>query len=173
MTAILEKAAPLLKIIIYGTFFIGISFALIGVWLVYLGSTGLTEFNLLGQSFKSVNVGIGAVFIGGVVVVFTLRRAFKTIESGMNHAANEIQAKVTRNQQHLSGKQLEFLIMIAEKGEQGAYACHLEEENNIGLSREDIVYRARDLESKGYISSKNLTDYVYTVTEKGVKELPN
>ncbi|MHA2938956.1 hypothetical protein ACXJY6_11770 [Vibrio sp. RC27] len=173
MTVILEKATPLLKIIIYGAFFIGISFALIGVWLVYLGSTGLTELNLLGQSFESVNVGIGAVFIGGVVVSLTLRRAFQTIESGMNHAANEVQAKVARKQQQLSGKQLEFLIMIAEKGEGGAYACHLEEENKIGLSREDIVYRARDLESHGYISIKNLTDYQYNVTEKGLQELPN
>ena len=173
MTAILEKATPLLKIIIYGAFFIGISFALIGVWLVYLGFTGLTEFNLLGQSFKSVNVGIGGVFIGGVVVSLTLRRAFQTIESGMNHTANEIQAEVKRNQQQLSEKQLEFLIMIADKGERGAYACQLERENKIGLSRDDIVYRARDLESNGYISIRNLSDYLYKVTEKGVKELPN
>ena len=146
-------------------------FGLIGVWFVYLGATGETEFDILGQSFKSVNVGIGAVFIGGIIVAFTLRRAFKTIELGMNHAATEVEVQSKKNQQALSGKQLELLEFIASKGKDGIYVGHFEDENDMGLNRQDIVYRCRDLERDGYITIERLTDYWYTVTEKGLKAI--
>lgn len=171
MTSILETASPLLKIIIYGVFTIGLGFGLIGVWFVYLGSTGETEFQLLGQSFKSVNVGIGAVFIGGVIITLTLRRAFKTIEIGMNHAANQAGSQSKYSQQALSAKQLQLLQLIASNGKHGIYAGYLVKEDGIGLDRDEIVFRCRDLERSGYITIQGLTDLLYTATDKGLKEI--
>lgn len=90
MKNILEKTSPLIITIVIGIIIVGLSFGLFGIWLVYLGSTGETEFRLLGQSFKSSNIGIGAIFIGAVIVVMTLKRAFKTIDIGMGHALSEL-----------------------------------------------------------------------------------
>jgi DNA-binding MarR family transcriptional regulator len=171
MTTIFDKASPLIKIIIYGVFITGLGFGLIGVWLVYLGATGETEFYILGQNFKSVNVGIGAVFVGGVIVAITIRRAIKTIELGMTHALTEMKAQNKNNREVLSGKQFELLKLIAREGEHGIYVCHLEHETDIGLDRQNIVYRCRDLERDGYITIAQLTDYLYTATEKGFKAI--
>ncbi len=168
MTTTLEHASPLLKIIVIGALLIGIIFALIGVWLVFLGATGETEFLLFGQHFKSLNVGIAAVFIGGVIAATTLRRAFKTIELGMNHSA-ATESNKARERVAVSGKQRELLSLIASNS--GIYVMHIE--SILGLDRESIVYRARDLESQGYITSEYLTDLAYEITEKGLDALKN
>jgi hypothetical protein len=75
----LEHASPILKLMIILGFVAGIIFALLGVWLVYLGATGDTEVSFFGQTAKSANVGIVAIFIGGVTVVSLGRSVLKTI----------------------------------------------------------------------------------------------
>jgi hypothetical protein len=50
-----------------------------GIWLVYLKSEGQTEFVLFGQTFKSGNVGVAAIFIGGVILFLGVRNVLKTI----------------------------------------------------------------------------------------------
>jgi uncharacterized membrane protein len=71
-------AHPLLKIIILGGFATGLMLAAFGVILVYLGSSGKTEFTFFGQELKSTNVGIAAIFIGAVVIVLIVRRTLKS-----------------------------------------------------------------------------------------------
>lgn len=80
MAKLLEKTTSFLKLVLVFGFVSGIIFALLGVWLVFLGSTGSTDFNLFGQTFTSANVGIAAVFIGAVVSVLVIRRLFKTLD---------------------------------------------------------------------------------------------
>ena len=75
----IKEASPILKLIVVLGFLAGIAFAAFGVWLVYLGSTGQTEFSFFWQTFKSANVGIGAIFIGGVLIVLLARSVLKTL----------------------------------------------------------------------------------------------
>lgn len=63
------------------TFVTAILIGVIGVVLILAGgSEGETSFTLFGQSFKSVNVGIGAIFIAVVMVVLNVRRLFKSVD---------------------------------------------------------------------------------------------
>ncbi len=156
-----DNISPLLKIIIYGTFIIGLGFALIGVWLVVLGATGETEFSFFGQSFKSVNVGIASVFIGGAIIVILIRRAFKSIDLGIKNSKNDKEELGT-----LSDKQIKLLKVISDSGDRGIYAMRIEEAD-MGFEREDIIYRCKDLERNGYISIQPLTDFLYKITRKG------
>lgn len=65
----------------------------------------------------------------------------------------------------LSGKQRVLLETIAAAGEHGIYVMHLE--RDMGLDRETIVYRAKDLDAQGLIRIDQLTDLSYSVTRKG------
>jgi len=62
-------------------FIAAVVLAFFGVWLVSLGSTGDTKFSFFGQTFESANVGIAAIFIGGVTIVLLARAVLKTIRS--------------------------------------------------------------------------------------------
>lgn len=71
---------PILKQLTLGGYLIAALFALLGVWLVYLGSTGMTEFSFFGQQFKSANVGIAAIFLAAVVVVLMMRSVVRAMD---------------------------------------------------------------------------------------------
>jgi hypothetical protein len=75
-----EPHAALLSQIAVGSFIVGAFLAALGVILVYLGSTGDTEFNLFGQTFKSQSVGVAAIFIGAVLIVLNIRRMLNAIK---------------------------------------------------------------------------------------------
>lgn len=79
-----EHASPLIKFFTIIGIIAGIILALLGIWLVYLGSTGDTEFNLFGQTFKSSNVGIAAIFIGAVVIITSIRSGKKMFLETLN-----------------------------------------------------------------------------------------
>lgn len=51
-----------------------------GALLVWLGATGDTEMSLFGNTFKSQNVGIAAMFCGAVLAVLGIRRALLSLE---------------------------------------------------------------------------------------------
>ena len=70
----------LLNLMTHWSFWSGLLASALGVGLVILGSTGTTEFTFFGQSFKSQNVGIAALFIGASVVVLNVRRILKAYE---------------------------------------------------------------------------------------------
>ncbi len=79
------------KVLILGIV-IGI-FALIicglGIWLVYLNSQGKTSFNIIGQKFESDNMGISSIFIGAVVLIYTISKIFKSLQkSSDNYSSN-------------------------------------------------------------------------------------
>jgi hypothetical protein len=60
---------------------IALLICLLGIWLIYLKSSGQTHFKLFSQEFRSDNVGIAAIFIGAVVLVIALRRTFRALEN--------------------------------------------------------------------------------------------
>jgi len=63
-----------------GAFISGLGFAAFGAYLVYRGSSGDTEFSLFGQTFKSANVGIAAIFVAVVMIVLLVRRTLSSID---------------------------------------------------------------------------------------------
>ena len=71
----------------FGIFISVISFLIccLGVWLVYLKNIGKTEFTLFGQQIKTDSVGIGAIFIGAVVLIISLRKVFKSLDHGLKN----------------------------------------------------------------------------------------
>lgn len=83
MAKLIAATSTTLKIVIIGAYVFGVVFCLAGVWLVYLGAIGDTQFSFFGQTFKSSNVGIAALFIGGVAVVLLLRRSLGTLEGAI------------------------------------------------------------------------------------------
>jgi uncharacterized membrane protein YidH (DUF202 family) len=83
-TKFLSKSTFVFGIII-GIF--GLAICFLGIWLVYLKSTGTTKFSLFGQEFSSNNVGITSIFIGAVVIILSMRRILKTVEKiNENHS---------------------------------------------------------------------------------------
>ena len=88
MTDLIRAANPLLRAAIVGGYVAGAVLASLGVVLVYLGSSGQTQFSFFGQSFVSSNVGIAAIFIGGVSLVLLVRRSLKSVDALVAHEAS-------------------------------------------------------------------------------------
>lgn len=80
MAAIIKAGRPIFMTIIIGGFLTGLGFAICGAYLVYRGSTGVTELFLFGQTFKSTNVGIAAIFVSVVMIVMLVRRTLGTVD---------------------------------------------------------------------------------------------
>lgn len=80
MPEISREASAILRMVIIGAYVIGVIFTLAGIWLVYLGATGGTEFTFFGQTFKSENVGVAAVFLGAATIVLLLRRTLSSLD---------------------------------------------------------------------------------------------
>jgi len=71
----IDAGSGILRFSLMATLVVAVALIIAGVVLVYLGSTGDTEMSLFGNSFKSQNVGIAAMFCGAVVAVLGFRRA--------------------------------------------------------------------------------------------------
>jgi hypothetical protein len=80
--------ASLLKLVIAGVFLVGSFFAALGIWLVYLSSTGDSEIRFFGQTIKTANAGVAAIFFGSVTIVLIVRQAL-TIIGKMPDAAED------------------------------------------------------------------------------------
>jgi heme/copper-type cytochrome/quinol oxidase subunit 2 len=74
-----EHVSPILKVMIWCGFIVGVVFGLLGIWLIYLGASGETAFSFFGQTFKSANVGIAAIFLGAAVIVLIMRSVTQTV----------------------------------------------------------------------------------------------
>jgi CheY-like chemotaxis protein len=69
----------LLTLLIVGTFLVGTILAIAGLFAV----GGNTELSLFGQKINSTSAGVAGIFIGAVLIIFTIRRLIKTVESMM------------------------------------------------------------------------------------------
>ena len=79
-----NKKHGLFYLLTHWSFIFGSLLSILGVVLVIIGATGDTEFNLFGQSFKSANVGVAALFIGAVLVVLNVRRLLSSYDKSNN-----------------------------------------------------------------------------------------
>jgi predicted transcriptional regulator len=80
MGALIRETNSLLRIVIIGTFVLGVVFIAAGVAYVYMGGVGDTEFSFFGQTFKSTSVGIAAFFLGAAIIVLVVRRSLSTLD---------------------------------------------------------------------------------------------
>jgi hypothetical protein len=73
--------STLLMLIIAGVFLIGAFFAVVGIWLVYLSSKGDSQIQLFGQSLKTANAGVAAIFFGSVTIILIIRQTLSIIST--------------------------------------------------------------------------------------------
>jgi hypothetical protein len=83
MTRLINASGSILRIVVIGSLCAGLLISALGLWLVYLGATGATEFSFFGQTLKSLNVGVPALFIGAVTIVLLLRRSLKSLDQAV------------------------------------------------------------------------------------------
>src|ERR1700680_3354956 len=83
----IKATAPVILTIVVGTIILCLGLALIAFG---NHSDANTEFSFFGQKFKSTSVGIAAIFIGGVMVVLTVRRAFKSVDHAVSSETNPV-----------------------------------------------------------------------------------
>jgi len=76
----IKEIRPIWTSILYLTSVFGLLILLAGIFLAWRGATGDTEFSFFGQTFKSTNIGIAALFIGAVLFVLNFRRVLTSIE---------------------------------------------------------------------------------------------
>ena len=76
-----KKPEPILVIALIGGFLSGLFLAILGAFLFSKGATGDTEIEVFGQSLRSTNVGIAAIFIGAAVIVLVVTRVLKVLET--------------------------------------------------------------------------------------------
>lgn len=79
-----NSVLPIFSQIVLLTFVVGLLLAIIGIFLVYLGASGDTNFNFFGQEFKSTNTGIAAIFIGASLIVLNTRRLLTSLDKSQN-----------------------------------------------------------------------------------------
>jgi hypothetical protein len=72
-------ASPILMRVVFFTGFIGLAMVIAGVALVWLGASGNSEIEILSATIKTANVGLGSIFCGLVLCLFTFRRMLKTL----------------------------------------------------------------------------------------------
>lgn len=155
----------------------GVVLAAMGVWLVYLGSSGHAKFSLFGQEFTSTNVGTAGIFIGSVTIVLVIRNALKSVDHVIRSTGGEPPSQVapqmsrtdrplTESPQYnmtelqsavsrLSRMQKAILARVVDSDE-GMHISDLMEA--LGLNRAEAVYRTRDLEAAGLVEVLSLTD---------------
>lgn len=75
--------------------------AVLGIILIALGSRGASEFTLFGQTFKSSNIGVSALFISAVVGVLLGRRIIVAIENTTDMALKGKQESVLHRYERL------------------------------------------------------------------------
>lgn len=76
----LDKSRRILERIAIASFIVGVVLAAMGVYLVYLGASGDTEFSFFGQKLRSTNAGIAAIFIGAALIVLNVRRTLTSFD---------------------------------------------------------------------------------------------
>ena len=173
-TTLLKQATPLIKLVLILVFIGGLAFALLGVWLVYLGSTGSTEFSFFGQNFKATSVGIAAIFIGAVAIVNVFRRALKTVDQTLKAGArnddtteaslewpiiNTVDALKARLRK--TSEKNRAIIQCVAEAQRPVYVMEIAKAMTI--DRSQVIYRGRDLNATDLFEILQLTDTAYDI----------
>jgi len=150
----------------------GLALAGLGVWLVALGAQGSTRVTFVGQTLDSTNVGVTAIFIGAVTLLFVVRRTLASIDLLATHESNRhvsstpkpmTIAELAEAIRKLSNDQRQLLSLIdtVKSGIQvGDVLDHLK------ISRQEAVYRARDLRTQGLVEIATQTDQIFMLSDQ-------
>jgi hypothetical protein len=90
----IHAGLSILKNTLLAISFIGVLMIISGIVFVVLGSTGNTEINLFGNSFKSQNVGIAGLFCGLMLVIVGLRQMLTTLERVLQRHGKDTEKKL-------------------------------------------------------------------------------
>jgi hypothetical protein len=74
-----NNALPLLKLIVILGFLAGLSFALVGIWFVYLGASADTRFALSCATGKPANLGLLSVIVGARLIRLSFTGALRKL----------------------------------------------------------------------------------------------
>jgi len=170
--------------VIIGAIVIAIVFVIAGIWLVYLGATGETNFTFFGQTFSSANVGIAALFLGAVTVVLLMRRSLSSLDHAVRTEVapqKRVQAwpeaknarSLSRAVKALSATQWEILEAVAESDGISEYTL-VRKVESVGPS--ELHFRLQGLVEDGFIARTNgkvfISDDVHRLLKgKKLKEL--
>ncbi len=179
-------ASPLLRLIAVLGALLGTILLVGGVYLAFNGSLANTKFNLFGNEFASTSVGVSMAFIGTVLVVVTFRRVLRSVDqlaalpdngSGSQQALLGVNAQakgpltagvasiwpaertleaLKRRLDRMSETNARILKAIAGAERYGIYADELSKV--CGVTREEVVYRAKEMQSEGLVEILSLTD---------------
>jgi hypothetical protein len=169
MAKLIRETSAALRTIIIGAFVLAFMFCVAGIWLVYLGATGSTEFTFFGQAFKSANVGIAALFLGAVSVVLLLRRTLRSLDIAINaEVPKESSVPIghwprTQTFRSLENKvkslsENQWLLLKTVAQHEGKSAYSLDIFLNIGPSM--LFHRLDILENQGLIIMKKADVYL-------------
>jgi len=100
-------------IIIIFAFIFGLAIIIFGAYMAYLGYTGNTEFSFFGQTLKSTNVGIAAIFLGAALIVLLFGRVLKTVDKTViaDKTNTTIVSQIT-NDKHKELKAISMRIIL-------------------------------------------------------------
>ena len=88
MAQVVRAATPLLMAVTFTALIAALGLIGGGVALVWMHSTGNTEFTLVGSQFKSENVGVVGIFCGAVLGIISIRTLIKSIERSATGEVN-------------------------------------------------------------------------------------
>ena len=158
----------------------GIALAGLGVWLVALGATGNTEVELLGQQLNSTNVGLSAIFIGAVTLLFVVRRTLASRFAALaSEKPNSAPSAPVSTVPTVSADDVIERIRTLSDDQARLFKAIFSSRNGlnvtdvldrIAISRAEAVYRARDLRERGLVEILTQTDQKFELS-RPVREL--
>jgi hypothetical protein len=80
MATRMRSVTPILTVVTITVLLIALGLISGGVALVWMHGVGDTEITLLGNSFKSANVGVAGIFCGAVLGILSIRKLIGTVE---------------------------------------------------------------------------------------------
>ncbi|WP_406269208.1 hypothetical protein OHT93_15905 [Streptomyces sp. NBC_00191] len=80
MARLVEASRSIYLVVIVACVTVVLGITAAAIYFVSSGATGDTLLKLFGQRFESANVGIAAIFVGGVVLVMVIRRIMRSLD---------------------------------------------------------------------------------------------
>ena len=108
----IRATTPLLMTIIILVFTVGALMVTLGGYLTYSGFTANTEFSFFGQTFKSTNVGIAAMFLGAAMMVLVSQRVLKTIDKTVGAETTVSTTEARTSERDVNEKQIESVRIV-------------------------------------------------------------
>ena len=81
MSSTSQATTPIIRFIVIFAIIFGFILVILGIVLICIGAQGDVKLSFFGQSIESTNIGIVAIFLGGVLFVTIVLRALESLET--------------------------------------------------------------------------------------------